>query len=353
MQRRRATPPPIVRVASTRDAPDDRSSFRRQPTDSASCRSKATASGKRCSSPPYPARGAPGSRSVRADAGRSTSRGSRSSCCPSSRSTSSPRSRSNTRRTSSPSATRRSTSSTRSARSSAARSSLDEATKTILTEVSETVGARRAIGARRTTARRTRCAPSPRSASIWRDVPADRGRRPVQRQRARVPHAASRCSLEGDEMLCPEEASYRRGAMLSVPIMWTAPVPRGAEPLGVVNLSDRRSGQPFTAGDQKLIAAIATQIGTAIQNTRLVRASVEQQRLVARDAARARPADEAAARTTRSSRRRPTSRRASFPPRASAATSTICSASAIAHGRDDRRRLRPRLPGRADHGARP
>src|SRR5262249_48233796 len=54
---------------------------------------------------------------------------------------------------------------------------------------------------------------------------------------------------------------------------------RGAEQLGVVNLSDRRSGQPFTAGDQKLIAAIATQIGTAIQNTRLVRASVEQQRL--------------------------------------------------------------------------
>ena len=84
---------------------------------------------------------------------------------------------------------------------------------------------------------------------------------------------------EGDQMLCPEEASYRRGAMLSVPIMWTAPAPRGAEPLGVVNLSDRRSGQPFTAGDQKLIAAIATQIGTAIQNTRLVRASVEQQRL--------------------------------------------------------------------------
>jgi phosphoserine phosphatase RsbU/P len=46
-----------------------------------------------------------------------------------------------------------------------------------------------------------------------------------------------------------------------------------------VNLSDRRSGQPFTAGDQKLIAAIATQIGTAIQNARLVRASINQQRL--------------------------------------------------------------------------
>jgi sigma-B regulation protein RsbU (phosphoserine phosphatase) len=47
-----------------------------------------------------------------------------------------------------------------------------------------------------------------------------------------------------------------------------------------VNLSDRRSGQPFSAGDQKLVAAIATQIGTAIQNARLVRASLAQQRLV-------------------------------------------------------------------------
>jgi sigma-B regulation protein RsbU (phosphoserine phosphatase) len=84
--------------------------------------------------------------------------------------------------------------------------------------------------------------------------------------------------VEGDQMLCPAEAPYRRGAMLSVPIMWTTP--RGGEPLGVVNLSDRRSTQPFTAGDQKLIAAIATQIGTAIQNARLVRASLTQERLL-------------------------------------------------------------------------
>jgi sigma-B regulation protein RsbU (phosphoserine phosphatase) len=51
-------------------------------------------------------------------------------------------------------------------------------------------------------------------------------------------------------------------------------------PLGVVNLADRRSRQPFTAGDQKLVTAIATQIGTAIQNTRLVAASLDQQRLL-------------------------------------------------------------------------
>jgi sigma-B regulation protein RsbU (phosphoserine phosphatase) len=66
--------------------------------------------------------------------------------------------------------------------------------------------------------------------------------------------------------------------MLSVPILWTAP--DGGQPLGVVNLSDRRSGHPFTAGDHKLVAAIATQIGTAIQNARLVRASLSQQRLL-------------------------------------------------------------------------
>jgi len=65
--------------------------------------------------------------------------------------------------------------------------------------------------------------------------------------------------------------------MLSVPIMWTAP--DGGRPLGVVNLSDRRSGQEFSAGDQKLVTAIASQIGAAIQNARLVRQSIEQQRL--------------------------------------------------------------------------
>ena len=79
-------------------------------------------------------------------------------------------------------------------------------------------------------------------------------------------------------MECEAEKPYRRGEMLSVPIMWTTP--SGGEPLGVVNLSDRRSKQPYSAGDQKLVAAIATQIGTAIQNARLVKSSIEQQRLL-------------------------------------------------------------------------
>jgi phosphoserine phosphatase RsbU/P len=81
-----------------------------------------------------------------------------------------------------------------------------------------------------------------------------------------------------DESVGYVEQTYRRGEMLSVPIMWTTP--EGGEPLGVINLSGRSSRTPYTAGDQKLVRAIATQIGTAIQNVRLVKASVEQDRLL-------------------------------------------------------------------------
>ncbi len=154
---------------------------------------------------------------------------------------------------------------------------LDEATRTILTEVSETVGARRASVLVHDRSTRTLKAVAALGVDLA-VVPPISVDDPCSVS-ARVFRSQHPILAEPDQFLCPEEAPYRRGAMLSVPIMWTAPSPRGAEPLGVVNLSDRRSGQPFTAGDQKLIAAIATQIGTAIQNTRLVRASVEQQRL--------------------------------------------------------------------------
>ena len=153
--------------------------------------------------------------------------------------------------------------------------SLEEAAKTILAEVSETVGARRAsiLVHDRTTD----------TLQVVAGLGVDpRTLPPILVQdpcsvSARVFRTQHPMIAEPDQMICEQESAYRRGAMLSVPIMWTAP--RGAEPLGVVNLSDRRSGQAFSAGDQKLIAAIATQIGTAIQNARLVRASLSQQRL--------------------------------------------------------------------------
>ena len=154
---------------------------------------------------------------------------------------------------------------------------LDEATKTILKEVSETVGARRASVLVHDRATNTLRAVATLGVDLALVAPISVDDEcSVSAHVFRTQHPVL---AEGDEGSCPEESSYRRGAMLSIPIMWTAPPPRGAEPLGVVNLSDRRSGHMFTAGDQKLIAAIATQIGTAIQNARLVRASVDQQRL--------------------------------------------------------------------------
>ncbi len=153
---------------------------------------------------------------------------------------------------------------------------LEEAASTILREISETVGARRAsilVHDRVTDTLQVVAAQGVQAG----DAPpiAVDDRCSVSARVFRTQHAMI---VDGDEMACEAEASYRRGAMMSVPIMWTSP--DGGEPLGVVNLSERRSGHPFSAGDQKLVAAIATQIGTAIQNARLVRASLAQQRLV-------------------------------------------------------------------------
>jgi sigma-B regulation protein RsbU (phosphoserine phosphatase) len=155
--------------------------------------------------------------------------------------------------------------------------SMEAASGLILKEISETVGARRA--------------------SILVHDPERDVLQPVATlgvAGAEVPAiaVADQCSvsagvfrerramiIEGKANPCREEEPYRRGTLLSVPIMWTPPG-GGMQPLGVVNLSDRASKQPFTAGDQKLITAIATQIGSAIQNARLVRESLTQQRLV-------------------------------------------------------------------------
>ena len=68
-----------------------------------------------------------------------------------------------------------------------------------------------------------------------------------------------------------------RGHLLSVPVLWTTP--QGGVPLGVVTLSAPRSRAAFNAGDQKLLAAIASQIGTAIQIDRLVKTTMAQERL--------------------------------------------------------------------------
>lgn len=153
---------------------------------------------------------------------------------------------------------------------------LEDAASTILTEISETVGARHASILVHDPARDI--------LQVVAAIGSDTKNAPPIRVddpdcvSSRVFRTQHPLTVPAGVMECEQERPYRRGEILSVPIMWTTP--RGGEPLGVVNLSDRRSKQPYSAGDQKLVAAIATQIGTAIQNARLVRASLEQQRLL-------------------------------------------------------------------------
>ncbi len=77
---------------------------------------------------------------------------------------------------------------------------------------------------------------------------------------------------------CPEGRSYRGRAFLSVPVVYAAPG-GPPKPIGVINLTDREGADAFTAGDRKLVAAIANQIGAAIENARLVEKDLSQQRM--------------------------------------------------------------------------
>ena len=67
-------------------------------------------------------------------------------------------------------------------------------------------------------------------------------------------------------------------SFLSVPIRYTPPA---GEPrtVGVINLIGRRHGGRFTASDQKLLSAIASQVGAALENNRLIQESLAQERV--------------------------------------------------------------------------
>jgi phosphoserine phosphatase RsbU/P len=70
-----------------------------------------------------------------------------------------------------------------------------------------------------------------------------------------------------------------RESFLSVPVNYTPPQGE-SRTIGVINLIGRRVVDTFSAGDQKLIAAIASQIGAAVENSRLVAESVRQERML-------------------------------------------------------------------------
>lgn len=79
----------------------------------------------------------------------------------------------------------------------------------------------------------------------------------------------------------PRKQSFRdtnHDFFLSVPVSYSPP--RGeTRMIGVINLIGRTVEGGFSAGDQKLITAIASQIGAAVENNRLVADSLRQERL--------------------------------------------------------------------------
>jgi sigma-B regulation protein RsbU (phosphoserine phosphatase) len=80
----------------------------------------------------------------------------------------------------------------------------------------------------------------------------------------------------------PTSAERRRGgeedSFLSVPIRYT-PAIGGSRTVGVINLIGRQDGGRFSAANQKLLAAIASQVGAAIENNRLVQESLSKERM--------------------------------------------------------------------------
>jgi sigma-B regulation protein RsbU (phosphoserine phosphatase) len=73
---------------------------------------------------------------------------------------------------------------------------------------------------------------------------------------------------------CPAGRDYHGESFLSVPILY-ANQGGATRPVGVINLTDRLGQDAFSAGNKKLVMAIANQVGAAIENARL--ASEEKQ----------------------------------------------------------------------------
>jgi len=156
---------------------------------------------------------------------------------------------------------------------------LDDAARAILTEVCDVLGARRGalwvFDAAHDLLRLT--------ASV-----GDEGLvGPLSTADAKA--VTSRVFREGRSLIASREgASYGDGlhgrdlgeadSFLSVPIRYTPPA---GEPrtVGVINLVGRRHGGRFTASDQKLLSAIASQVGSALENNRLIQESLAQERI--------------------------------------------------------------------------
>lgn len=155
--------------------------------------------------------------------------------------------------------------------------SLEEAAGTILSEVTDSMGVERAA----LWIHNTGSGLLERVASVGDDdaVEAVRVDDPSS-MTAAVFRSRSPMMLEPGEEFPRSQAfdEAHHDFFLSVPVSYSPPH-GDTRTIGVINLIGRTAESSFSAGDQKLITAIASQIGAAVENSRLVADSLHQERL--------------------------------------------------------------------------
>jgi sigma-B regulation protein RsbU (phosphoserine phosphatase) len=148
---------------------------------------------------------------------------------------------------------------------------LEEAAQTIAHELADVAGARRASILLHDEATDTLQMVAARGLELYRVTPVE----------VRDPHSIAARVFREQTMLSHDGAStrahpghgpergYRGASFVSLPITY-APPGGVARPIGVINLTDRIGDDAFTAGHKRLLAAVAAQVGAAIENARLV-----------------------------------------------------------------------------------
>lgn len=157
--------------------------------------------------------------------------------------------------------------------------SLEQATATILTEVAGVVGARRAaLWVHDSASGTLYLAASVGGNSRAEPIPVD----DACSVTAEVFREGRPTILgPGDEHPRGDCDPFfvRRESFLSVPISYSPPEGE-TRTVGVINLVGRTSDELYSAGDLKLLSAIASQIGAAVENGRLIAATLHQERIV-------------------------------------------------------------------------
>ncbi|MGH7577346.1 MAG: PP2C family protein-serine/threonine phosphatase [Longimicrobiales bacterium] len=158
--------------------------------------------------------------------------------------------------------------------------SLEDAATRILTEVADVLGARRAsLWVYDPQLNRLHLAAAVGEDGLRGPISAD----DTESATAWVFREKQPLNLERDSVLSAlprlEPRPHGREAFLSVPINYTPP--EGTiRTVGVITLVGRRSNVRFSAGDERLLSAIASQIGAALETQRLVQESLRQERMM-------------------------------------------------------------------------